>query len=239
MRSFAPIACLLVMTLLAGCYKDKTDTTTYTVPFTVLNALATSFSDLLVVAGDNRTPFNKKAAVHFFSDDGYNITGLWYFGISGKEPALVQVYYRKDSTKPFFSKTISSVPGQRHNLMVTGTPEMPGYLYLHDQPQRPADSSTGIRFVNLVRNLPNICVNISGQPVGSEVADLPYLQASPFKLYNARTGQRSYIFEMVDKSTGEIVLSYPFTVVPFTNTNICLRGLKNDWPELQVTTVYQ
>lgn len=239
MRSIASIICLLVLVLPAACNKDKTDTDTFTVPFTVLNAITDDISDLQIVTAVNRTSFNKKNNLFFFSDDGYNITGLWNYAISSKEPTLVQVYVRNDSTKPFFSQTISSGPGVRHNLMVTGTPDMPEYLYLHDQPQRPADSSTGIRFVNLVHNLPHIGINISGQPVGSEVADLPYLQASPFKLYNARAGQRTYVFEMTDKNTGELLYTFPFTVVPFTNTNVCLRGLKDGWPELQVTTVYQ
>ncbi len=122
---------------------------------------------------------------------------------------------------------------------MTGTKEHPEVLYLDDLPPAPTDSSAGIRFVNLSPGLDHISINIAGQSPGSEVADLPYLQPSSFKKYNARANSNQYVFEMVDKSTGEIILTYPFTLVPFTNTNICLRGLKNGFPELQVTSLYQ
>lgn len=239
MKKYVAFACLLWTSLLAGCYKDKTDTTTYTVPFTLLNALAASSPDLLVVTGNQRTAFSQKSVAHFYSDDGVNVTGLWTYGLSSQEPSLVQVYVRLDSTKPFFSKLIAPEPGLRHNLLVTGTLEAPQFLYLHDSPAPPADSSMGIRFVNLSRNLSNISVNIAGQTPGSEVADLPYLQASAFKHYSAKAGSNQYVFEMADKSTGEVIFAYPFTTIPFTNTNICLRGLQDGRPELQVTTVYQ
>ncbi len=104
MKKYASITCLLVI-LLTGCYKDKTDIDTYTVPFTILHAIS-SMPDLLVVTENNRTSFNKKAVLYFHGDDGINVTGIWSYGLSAKEPSLIQVYMGKDSTKPFFSKLV-------------------------------------------------------------------------------------------------------------------------------------
>jgi hypothetical protein len=239
MKNFLIIECLLAGLLLAGCYKDNPSLDDHKASFTILHAWPGNSSDLLVVAGSNRTSFKMKSTVHYYKFNGVDFTGIWTYGVSSREASLVQVYTKSDSTKPVFTKLIEPVTDRRNNILVSGTPAGPEFLYLDDHPATPTDSSAAIRFVNLCPGFAHISVNIAGNATGSEVSDLPYMQASTFKVYKAKIAQHQIVFEFRDKSTGDIVYTFPYVAIPFTNVNICLRGIAGQWPDLQAIPLFQ
>lgn len=239
MKNFFIVACLLAVSMLQSCYKYKTDISDNTASFTILHCWAIDNSNLQVVTEDNRRPFNNKTTIFYAIWDGVILNGTWTYGMSSKHSSLVQVYAASDTTKPFFSKLIAPETDRRNNLLVSGTAAGPEFLYLDDHPTPPEDSSSFIRFVNMCPSLRNISVSIAGSSPGSEVSDLPYLKASSFKKYDARISQRKVVFEFRDKSTGDIVYTYPYAAIPFTNINICLRGEAGRWQEIQAIPLFQ
>lgn len=114
-----------------------------------------------------------------------------------------------------------------HTLFLAGTVDQPEYLQVEETLPiyQAADSLMGIRFINLSVNGPPLAVNLKGQPFGSEVESLPYLEYSAFRPYRVSTNQEDYVFEIRRADTGELMISY-------TTQNIAATGTaadRNTW----------
>ena len=86
------------------------------------------------------------------------------------------------------------------SLFIAGTVDDPDTLFVKDvPPDIPlADSSMGIRFVNLSGAKTAVRVNLQGQPDGSEADNLPYKGVTNFRKYPANASAQSYVFEFRD-----------------------------------------
>ncbi|MBN9383161.1 MAG: hypothetical protein J0H74_20565 [Chitinophagaceae bacterium] len=94
-----------------------------------------------------------------------------------------------------------------HTLFLTGTIQDPDYVLTTDQlpHQPPADSTMGLRFINISKGSDPVSVNLAGQANGSEVGELPYKSVSAFKTYKAGLAVSSYTFEFRDKASGTLL----------------------------------
>ncbi len=94
-----------------------------------------------------------------------------------------------------------------HTLFLTGTTQDPDYLLTADSlpSHLPADSTMGLRFINISKGSDPVTVNLAGRPNGSEVDGLAYKNVSAFKNYKAGSGVSSYTFEFRDKATGTLL----------------------------------
>ena len=113
-----------------------------------------------------------------------------------------------------------------HTLFLTGTTQDPDYLLTTDSLpfHLPADSTMGLRFVNVSKGSDAVSVNLAGQANGSEVDGLAYKDVSAFKNYKAGSGVSSYTFEFRDKATGTLLGSCVVDGMRNRNHTIALLG---------------
>lgn len=109
-------------------------------------------------------------------------------------------------SKPVTQVQLNLPVSSIYSLFLTGHFEAPDTLLIHDHlPYHDAmDSTAGIRVVNLVKGL-EVSVNLQGREEGSEVASIGYKAVSPFKNYEVKKDPVQYVFEIREKSTGNLV----------------------------------
>jgi len=71
-----------------------------------------------------------------------------------------------------------------------------------------ADSTLGVRFINLSKNSSPVSINIQGQANGSEESSLAYKSLSEFKSYSATSAVSDYSFEFRDAASGSLITTY-------------------------------
>lgn len=129
----------------------------------------------------------------------------------GKTP--LAIYFYPDTTAhstPLYNLTLNLPSGSINTLFLTGSLSNPDTLFTTDHPpyHPVADSSLGIRFVNLSAGSSPVSFNISGQANGSEASSLPYKGITSFKNYSAIAGISDYNFECRDAATGTLISSF-------------------------------
>jgi hypothetical protein len=128
---------------------------------------------------------------------------------------------------PLFNLTLNLPAGSTHTLFLTGTVTSPDTLFTTDTlPYYPAsDSSLGVRFVNLSQGSAPISVNVKGLANGSEVGSLSYKSITGFKKYPATSNVSSYVFEIRDVASGNLIISYTLDKINLAYNNA--RRFKN------------
>lgn len=144
-----------------------------------------------------------------------------------------------DTLLTLWSGTFDLSHNQIHSLFLTGTDTLHiDSLFTLDNPPVHADSSAGIRFVNLSPGSNPVSIDIQGQSNGSETTSLGYKGITAFKNYAATAAISSYVFEFRDAATGNLLASYTLTgvnngtgtdtspnTVRWKNMTIALTGL--------------
>lgn len=112
-------------------------------------------------------------------------------------------------SKPLYDLTLDLPVGSVHSLFLTGTVSEPEMLLVKDAlPYHAlADSTMGVRFVNLSKGDP-VSVNIINKANGSEVSQLAYKESTAFTIYPARIDIASYVFEFRDAASGTLITSF-------------------------------
>lgn len=148
-----------------------------------------------------------------------------------------------DSLHPYFSNSkFVTEDREIYSLFVCGrVGSTEGVIIKEDIPVR-ADSSAGIRFINLSPNSKPLNITLSVSPTINEVSDLAYKQYSEFKSYPGLYNS-SYTFQVRDASCISpapplTTFSIPALLVPrFSNITLVIRGLVGATPALGVTRV--
>lgn len=119
------------------------------------------------------------------------------------------------------------------SLFIAGTSAAPDTLFVSDSPVhfQAADSSMGIRFVNLSGDKVTVAVNLQGKPTGSETAGLPYKGVTGFMRYPAIPSVQRYVFEVRESASGKLLASN-------TINNPGATGGPNQWRFHNFTLVY-
>lgn len=169
----------------------------------------------------------------------YNTAARINYGSSNAKANYVNVpagtcelamYRFQDTLKPgnpFFQVNLNLLPNCYYSFFLTGTASAPDTLFLKEQFDPIIDSATGIRFINLSPGSEPMTVNLVGQSIGSEVADLSYKSPSTFIVYPANSMISSYTFEFRSKRTGDVITSYTASGI---NANSSQLGApKNFW----------
>src|SRR5690606_28290929 len=104
---------------------------------------------------------------------------------------------------PLLKQDFDFPNGYIGSLFIAGTLKRPDVIVVRDHPVYfpPADSSMGLRFVNLMQGGSSVSVNIKGQANGAEAGDLPFKGITEFKKYAAHAGVGSYEFEFRNSGT--------------------------------------
>lgn len=152
--------------------------------------------------------------------NGQNLGVRWYSGLqriayaefkffsSYSGTQSLSLYQTADTSlhKALFNMSLDLPLHTMHTLFLTGTPQSPDTLFATDQPPHnlPADSTMGIRFVNISQGSLPVSVNRIGQAYGSEMSQLSYKGISAFRKYPANSKISSYTFEFRDQATGQL-----------------------------------
>jgi hypothetical protein len=157
---------------------------------------------------------------------------------SGNQP--LAIYHYPDTgahSTPLFDLDLELATGSIHTLFLTGTLSEPDTLFTTDTPpfHQTADSTLGIRFVNLMPGSDPVSVNIVGAANGSEVGSLDYKGITAFKIYKGTVGISNYNFEFRDATTGTLIGSLNVTNINaasnarrYRNFTLALMGLPGD-----------
>jgi hypothetical protein len=140
---------------------------------------------------------------------------------------------------PLYDLTLDLQPGTIYTLFLTGSLSSPDTMLTIDNPPyyAPADSSLGIRFVNLMAGSAPVSVNLAGSATGSEASGLSYKNITGFNKYVATAAVSKYTFEFRNTATGVLISSFDVaginTVTPtnqrrFRNFTVALMGSPAD-----------
>jgi hypothetical protein len=189
--------------LLSSCKKELTAKVSGTAALTIVNGVTDNSFLYTNFNGDksNGTYYQGMVQIAYGNSKFFNS----YFG-----QQKLGLYAPQDTTansKPVLSLTLDMPVNTIHTLFLTGTTAASDQLFTTDVlPYHAAtDSTMGIRFVNLSKDISAVSVNLMGQANGSEVKDLSYKGITPFKNYPAGTAISSYTFEFRDKITGTLI----------------------------------
>jgi hypothetical protein len=143
-----------------------------------------------------------------------------------------------DSTKPYYTDPkFFAEEGSVYSLFIAGqSPNISGFVIKDNIPYH-ADSTCGIRIVNLVPNSTPLNITLSTSPTINEVSSLAYLQYTDFKIYPAKASNVSYTFQVRKASDNTVLISYPLNTPRFTNVTIVIRGMMQGIPAMGVTRV--
>jgi len=131
----------------------------------------------------------------------------------------------------YYTSTLSISNNSNYSLFLTGTSPsaVDNVLIEENYPFAYADSTCGVRFINLATGSNPISVNIMGNANGSEVANLAYKSYSSFVKYPATAVNSTYDFEFRDSGTGALLASYSLSTPYFHNATLCFTGQTGDY----------
>ncbi len=136
---------------------------------------------------------------------------------------------------PLFRLQLHLPAGAISSLFLTGTVAAPDTLLTLDHPPyHPfADSSMGVRFVNLSPGSTPVSINIRGEATGSEAASLPFKGITGFKNYPTVSTVSEYVFEFRNASNGALLATYSAAGINQLNSSF-----PNRWIHKNFTLVF-
>jgi hypothetical protein len=218
---------IFLLLLITACRKNDIDPDGGA-SLTIVNSVQGTISLVTNFSGTDTLPnhyINAKQLIYNSFDPSYQFNAY-----KGKQKIALYNYpdtLLKD--EPLLRLELDLPVGSIHSLFVTGTVAAPDTLFIEEHPPyRPvSDSTTGIRFMNLVPGSSGVSVNLAGQANGSEANLLHYKEVTAFKSYAATSNVNSYTFEFRDAANGALLASY--TAEDINNGSSDLNNPFNKW----------
>ena len=215
-------ALTIVYLLACGCKKELPKT--YNVSsLTIVNA----------TIGSNSVDVNfTTSPIPFYQNNGVISYGssAEYSNPSGNIPLII--YSSQDTVHALYSNTLKLNTASIYSLYLAGQESNVETLLVEDKIPAFADSTAGVRFINLSLDSKPVTVNLQGNPP-SQVefsGALSYKQITPFKSYSDNSVYQAsgYTFEIRDAATGNLLTTYTWNIKPFSCNTIVIEGLEND-----------
>jgi len=130
-----------------------------------------------------------------------------------------------DTTQPVFNAMLNLNGGGIYSLYLAGQSGSVDTLLVAETIPLHTDSSCGVRFINLSYNSNPVTVTLSTTPTTAEFSNISYKQSSAFKTYPAGAANGSYIFQVRDGATGNILSTYTLIPPRFLNCTLVLKGM--------------
>ncbi|MBO9573330.1 MAG: hypothetical protein J7497_14150 [Chitinophagaceae bacterium] len=235
---FISIFSLLICTAIISCNKVKIDTDTYTSSINVINAISSNQAAININFTGKDIIFSEARNLTNDYFDGRYASGMMPFAVPSGQPVDLALFVQNDTVKPFFTDQRMFNVSDIYSLYVSGVIGDLKVLLTQDTIPKHTDSTTGIRFVNLVPNATTLSVNIAGNVIGSEVTSLPYQGISAFKNYPAKSENQFYFFEITDDVTGNVISSFFYdNIARFRNVTLIVKGQVDGDPSVQVARI--
>jgi hypothetical protein len=227
----------LPVCMLLWCACSKQQSFPGTASLTLINAVPNSSPSLVTnFGGTEPIQWYRNALKLVYGTVDKNNQSISYTG----EQRLA-VYRYPDTNAhsvPLYDLTLDLQPGAIYTLFLTGTLTAPDTLFTIDTPPYypAADSSLGIRFVNLMPGSEPVSVNLIGRANGSETNGLAYKNITGFTSYPATAAVSKYTFEFRNTATGALITSFDVADINkatlntrrFRNFTLALIGLPAD-----------
>jgi hypothetical protein len=225
MKYVKPILLFLMMTsIISSCKKDKIEFA----PMASLNIVNT------VISGGS-------AKLNSFAATIAN-NGNTHFTLFTGTPDIY-VYPAVDSLHPYYNanKAVTVSNGDVYTLFLggpTGTPE--AILVKENLAYRIADSTLGIRFINLSPSSPSVNITLSTSTAMNEFTNIAYKQITGFKSFPAGAAVTTYTFQIRNATTNAVISSITLSGTTFPryqNVTLVLRGMVGGSPGAGITRV--
>jgi len=217
-----------------SCTKEANSVKTGAISaITVVNAMGSANPFIVDLYGAN------SVAVYYATTRQIGYGSYYDYSIpSGNMP--LTIYQTTDTLHPVYKNTVNLQPDAIYSLFLSGLDVAnPDTLLIQDHPpyHSIADSTVGVRFVNLSQDSNPISVNIQGTANGSEVSSLSYKSITDFKSYPATINIAQYTFEIRDASSGNLLTTYTYNVAPFQNITIAVIGEEDPLSTVPISTM--
>ncbi len=171
-----------------------------------------------VVSANNSIANNNYAFLPIVSGQVQAKFGVPAIAATPTSPAVPAVVY--------FTAPVTVDKNSNYSLFLTGTSinAIDNVLIKENYAHAYADSTFGVRFINLSPGSSPISVDIAGSANGSEANNLAYKAYSNFVKHPALKSTLSYKFEFRDATTGNLITTYTLPTPYFHNVTLCLRG---------------
>jgi len=153
---------------------------------------------------------------------GYGGSQL-YSPVAGTSP--LSVVPITDTGFKIFNGNIALQSGAIYSFFLSGDTAHADTLLVKDEIPYYADSSAGVRFVNLSVGGKALTINLTSDTTLTPVATLGYRQLSGFLKYPANMAVGgSYSFDIRDQATGDLLASCSWSYPRFKNSTIVIAG---------------
>jgi hypothetical protein len=177
-------------------------------------------STVAAVSIINVSPGSPSIYVNFWGDTAYYTVPTISYGsyLEFSVPAKnANLCLAADTLKPFFNNPFALKAGQIWSLFLAGQSGVPDSFLVRDYipTLAPADSLTGVRFVNMAQggNPINIDVQGASGPVTTQVLYKGIVGWQSFSA-NAAATTAGYVFEFRDGVSDSVLATYTLNIVP-------------------------
>ena len=216
LQLFVPL--LIITAAMTGCEKDEAPTPELT-SVNIVHAMVNAPAIKVNPTGSNITYITYTDSIKFGSAKVYSLK-------AGTE-APVTIVSTADTTKPLFTATLPTGPGEMYSLFLAGQYPQADTVWVRDELNNYKDSLIGVRFINLSPNSSGVKVNIKGNATQYEATDLRYKQITAFKQYAAKSANTNYQFEVRDAVTNTLLTSFTLAYTRFHNHTLVIKGLSD------------
>lgn len=223
-RFSLPVVCFMAgMLCFASCRQEIAAPDTMVTSINVINALAGVPAIKINVTGSTISYASAKQVAYGSSSFYYSTMAVTPF----------KVVSSADTTQYLVNSELRLQAGNYSVYIAGVSPHIDTLIRQEDNypyiktDTTAIDSAVYIRFVNLSPNSAPLSVNIRNAAT-AEVSALSYTGISPFKKYAARRSNTSYVFEIRDQATGNLLLTYTLAINTnnrYKNVAVVLRGV--------------
>jgi len=218
---------LIAIGLVLACRKTNNATQSI-VALNVINASVVAPSVYVYFTQTASNFYLQESPVYYASSGEYSLP-------AGSSP--LSVLSSSDTTTAIFQTNLSLAPGGIYSLYLSsGTGNQTGNQLIRDTIPTYADSSAGVRFINLSTDSGPINISLQGNNQ-NEFSSLVYEQITRFKTYPdnsniLNSGGYNYV---VSDASGNVLANFNWIPRVFKNNTLVICGLDS----LQTVQVFQ
>lgn len=211
-------AIILVAAAFTACKKDSVDLT----PLASLNLVNATVNIAAVKANFTSVPGNVNYYNLITATTAYGANTA--YGVLANTSVGLAVASSVDSTKLLFNNSLNLASGSIYSLYLAGQSTSVDTILVKETIPSFADSSCGVRWINLSYNSTPIKITLAATPTVNEVSSIGYKQASDFKTYSATAANNTYSFQVRDVTSNAVLATYALTVPRFFNCTLAWIG---------------
>lgn len=206
MKKLIQFFALLIIGTIASCKKNIAEIT----PLSSINITNAIINSNDLVLGNNTQPIANNASAKFTLKAGENDLNIYPIG---------------DQTNRYYKHSLNAANGDIYSLFLTGAvPDVEGVLVKDYLPAQ-ADSTAGVRFINLSPDSESFNITLLATPTVNEVSGLSYKRYTDFKFYQAKSVNTTYVFQVRKVSDNSLLTSYTLVTPRFSNVTLVILGL--------------